>query len=132
MQGQQAGKQLVVVFHDLAAEATSGRSLHHAHAGNGQTKCHGHLHAHQIHSLGRGIEHKPAIGVQRGLRGHGLHIAGVLRVRGVSGFVDQICGGKTCLHVTALELDMLGHIVAPRMDAEGLFVHGFLGRQNGG
>ena len=52
MQSQQAGKQLVVVLHDLAAEATSGRGLNHAHAENGQTKGHGHLHAHQIHCLG--------------------------------------------------------------------------------
>ena len=132
MQGQQAGQQLVVVLHDLAAEAASGSGLNHTHAGNGQTQGHGHLHAHQIHGLGRGIEHQPAIGVQRSHRGHGLHIAGVLRMRGVSGFVDQIRGGKACLHVTALELDMLGHIVASRVDAEGLLVHGLLGRENGG
>ena len=45
--------------------------------------------------------------------------------------MNQIRSGKTCLHVTALELDMVAHIVAPWMDAEGFLVHGFLGRQNG-
>ena len=131
VQRQQASHQLVVVFHNLAAKAAAGCSLNYAHARDWQAQRHGNLHAHQVHRLGRCLQHQAAIRVQRGDAGHGLHVPRILGVGGVRGFVNQVGRGKACIHIAAFKLNMVGDVVALRVDAKGLLIHGLIGGHDG-